>query len=246
MVNLSYSYFTWQDKSVATAREEAGDQVAVYLEMTHCTMTGKATNGSGTQPYLRTTDEHFYTTAMLAYEQGASGVSLFNFPYYRYHVTDDIGPFHEPPFHVLTQLKDRRFLREQAPSYFLSSGRRDRILGERTLPAILNRKEDYTFEILVSEKMKVAADGTLRLRSDESIGDRKIEVRCGKTALKALASVEKPIPHPYDDTWLGSNEDTVCFSFPQALIKGKESAGITIRILAGIRVRLIYLDLTFP
>ena len=220
--------------------------MAIYLEMTHCTMTGKATNGSGTQPYLRTTDEQFYTTAMLAYEQGAAGVSLFNFPYYRYHVTDEIGPFHEPPFHVLPKLKDRDFLSDQAASYFLSSGRRDRILGDRTLPAILNRKEDYLFTLSVSQKMKVAADGILRLRSDEAIVDRKIEVLCGETILKNIPFAEKPISHPYDNTWLGKEEDTVCFSFPQELIKKQKNIVITIRILAGIRVRLTFLDLSFP
>jgi len=36
--------------------------------MTHTTLTGKALGGSGTQPYLRTTDEQFYTTAHLAYK----------------------------------------------------------------------------------------------------------------------------------------------------------------------------------
>ncbi|MEM1295276.1 MAG: hypothetical protein AAGH89_07915 [Verrucomicrobiota bacterium] len=147
MANLSYSYFTWQDDSVAKAREEVGDGVALYPEMTHCTMTGRATAGSGTQPFLRTTDEQFYTTAQLGYEQGATGVSLFNFPYYRYHVTDTIGPFHEPPFHVLPRLKDREFLKQQKPWYFLSSGRNDRILVDRTLPTILKRNQphDFTF-----------------------------------------------------------------------------------------------------
>ena len=246
MINLSNSYFTWQDNNVAKARVEAGEKAALYLEMTHCTMTGKATNGSGTQPYLRTTDEQFYTTAMLAYEQGATGVSLFNLPYYRYHVTEDIGPFHEPPFHILPKLRDRKFLGEQAPWYFLSAGRRDRILGERILPAILNRKEDYMFELSVSQKVKATGEGILRLRSDEAIADREIEVFSGETVLKAIDFVAKPIPHPYDDTWLGSSENTRCFLFPPDLIREQKSVAITIRILAGIRVRLIYLDLAFP
>jgi hypothetical protein len=64
MINLSHSCLTWQDDSVRRAKEELGDdKVAVYSEMTHCTMTGKAAAGSGTQPFLRTTDDQFYTTA---------------------------------------------------------------------------------------------------------------------------------------------------------------------------------------
>jgi len=246
MINLSNSYFTWQDDSVAAARREVGDNVSIYLEMTHCTMTGKATNGSGTQPFLRTTDEQFYTTTRMAHEQGATGVSLFNFPYYRYHVTEDIGPFHEPPFHILAKLKDRDILSQQVPSYFLSSGRKDRILGERTLPVIMNRREDYVFEMPVSQTMKVASNGILRLRSDEVISDRELEVLCSETVLKEIEFIKKPLPHPYDETWLGTAEDTRCFAFPNESLDGGATVPITIRVLAGIRVRLIYLDLTFP
>lgn len=246
MINLSNSYFTWQDDSVAAARMEAGKDVSIFLEMTHCTMTGKATNGSGTQPFLRTTDEQFYTTATMAYEQGATGVSLFNFPYYRYHVTDDIGPFHEPPFHVIPKLKDRDFLSRQTPSYFLSSGRKDRILGERTLPAIMNRREDYVFEMPVSQTMDITTDGILRLRSDENIEDREFKVLCGDHVLEEIEFVDKPLPHSYDDAWLGTAENTRCFSLPKEALDGKEAVSITIRVLAGIRVRLIYMDLTFP
>lgn len=246
MINLSHSYFTWQDNSVSTARKEIGNEAEIYAEMTHCTNTGRATNGSGTQPYLRSTDEQFYTTAELAYEQGATGVSLFNFPYYRYHVTDEIGPFHEPPFHLLPKLKDREFLARQAPSYFISAGRNDRILGERKLPVIMNRKEDYLFEFPTSTKMPPERDGILRLRSDEPISDREIEVVCKEFSLRPIDFVEKPIPHPYDGTWLGDTEDTACFAFPKEAINGQSSLTITIRLLAGIRVRLTYLDLAFP
>lgn len=139
MVNLSHSYLTWQDDSVAVAKRQVGEAAAVYLEMTHATMTGKATNGSGTQPFQRTTEQQFYTTARLAYNQGAQGVSLFNFPYYRYLVTEQNGLFHEPPFHILPSLKDEQFLRSQPESDFLSLERNDPILGEKTLPTILKR-----------------------------------------------------------------------------------------------------------
>lgn len=246
MINLSHSYFTWQDDSVAKVRAAVGEEVAIYSEMTHCTLTGKATNGSGTQPYLRTTDEQFCTTATLAYEQGATGVSLFNFPYFRYHVTDDIGPFHEPPFHLVPKLKDRQFLARQSPWYFLSAGRRDRILGDRTLPVIMNRSEDYSFKLLVSTSMEHESEGILRLRSDESISDREIEVACSKVPLKQIKFVEKPIEHPYDGTWLGTADDTVCYAVPKEAVNERSSLVITIRLRSGIRVRLNYLDIAFP
>jgi len=247
MFNLSHGYFTWQDDSVRHAREEIGDSGSIYAEMTHTTMTGRATAGSGTQPFLRTTDEQFYTTARLAIEQGGDGVSLFNFPYYRYHVTDTIGPLHEPPFHVLPRLKDRSFLERQPEWYFLSSGRNDPVLGEKPLPAILNRKNPRSFVVSMLERDERIPrfDGILRLRSDEPVSDRDIEVRVNGAVLRPIPPVVSPLPHPYRDTWLGEPDELACFALP-ASTPLRRSNEITILVRKGIRVRLIYLDVVFP
>ena len=242
MINLSYSYFTWQDDSVKRAREEVGDSAAIYAEMTHTTMTGKATAGSGTQPFLRTTDEQFYTTARLADEQGATGVSLFNFPYYRYHVTDTIGPFHEPPFHVLPRLKDREFLERQREWYLISMGRNDRVLGERQLPAILKRSHPRTFRLFALSNRKKGVPGILRLRSDESIADRELEVRFNGGSLESIAPSIQPLPHRYGKTWLAKPDELSCFELPTTTTV-REVNEVEILVRKGIRVRLIYIDL---
>ena len=244
MVNLSYSYFTRQDDSVRLACEELED-TAVYVEMTHTTMTGKALNGSGTQPYLRTTDQQFYTTAALAYEQGARGVSLFNFPYYREHQLPELGPFHEPPFHVLANLTDRTLLAQQPQWYFLSAGRNDPVLGKWPLPAILNRNQPQSFQMEMAPRRQHQRDGVLRLRSDESIADREFEVRFNGHTVKRIAHVAKPLPHRYDRAWLGRNDEIACFAIPaQTAVRGTNSVEIVVR--KGIRVRLIYIDVTLP
>tara|TARA_R110002049_G_scaffold285698_4_gene466939 strand:+ start:50576 stop:52348 length:1773 start_codon:yes stop_codon:yes gene_type:complete len=246
MVNLSYSYFTWQDDSVRTAVREIDDsRVAVYAEMTHTTMTGKATAGSGTQPFLRTTNEQFYSTANLAYRQGAHGVSLFNFPYYRYHVTDSIGPFHEPPFHVLSKLSDREFVASSPQWFFLTSGRNDRVLGPRELPAIVKREEAKTFLIQIAKPDQSRVDGILRVRSDEDISDRDIEVRFNGNRLRQIPHVEKPLDHPYQETWLGSPSEHACYALPISFIaEGRNK--VSIEIKQGIRVRVTYIDVTMP
>ncbi|MEZ5385231.1 MAG: hypothetical protein R3F13_06935 [Prosthecobacter sp.] len=245
MINLSYSYFTWQDESVRRAHEEVGDSASIYAEMTHTTMTGKATAGSGTQPFLRTTDEQFYTTARLAYQQGAQGLSLFNFPYYRYHVTDTIGPFHEPPFHVLPRLKDRAFLDTQAQWAFLSSGRKDAILGDRLLPAVLNKGEPQRFPLLMLPCAKGHAGGVLRLRSDEPIADRRIEVSFNGVQLEGVAPVSMPLQHSYAGTWLGESEELACYAL-SASVPIHDKNEVTVTVKEGIRVRLIYVDATLP
>jgi hypothetical protein len=246
MVNLSYSYFTMQDDSVREAREEIGDnRGVVYAEMTHCTMTGKATAGSGTQPFLRTTNQQFYTTARLARQQGAHGVSLFNFPYFRYHVTDSIGPFHEPPFHVLPQLKDDDFLAAHSQWYLLTAGRNDPVLAGHPLPALVQPNEPFVVSLEMAPTARRGKDGHFRLRSDEGISDREIDVRFNGTALVPTALVEKPLPNPYDNTWLGTREEVQCFRFPSGLAR-EGSNQIEILVKKGIRVRLRYLDATLP
>jgi hypothetical protein len=245
MVNLSYSYFTWQDQSVRRAREEAGDAASLYVEMTHTTLTGRATAGSGTQPFLRTTDAQFYTTARMADDQGADGVSLFNFPYYRYHVTETIGPFHEPPFHVLPRLKDRRFLDRQPQWAFLSAGRNDAVLGTKPLPAVLQPDQTQTFFLGMSAKGSGHAGGILRLRSDEPIADREVEVRFNGVPLAPAAPVVQPLPGPYAETWLGKPEELACFTLAPSLpIHGANQVEIVVK--CGKRMRLIYLDAVVP
>ncbi len=244
MINLSYSYFTWQDRSVALAREEAPD-AAIHVEMTHTTMTGRATAGSGTQPFLRTTDQQFYSTARLAYEQGAKGVSLFNFPYYRYHVTESIGPFHKPPFHVLPRLKDRAFLERQPRWHFLSQGRKDPVLGKRLLPAILKRGQPQIFPLEIAASPTTTLDGIVRLRSDEAIADREIAVKFNGRALAPAPFVEKPLPHPYDGTWLGSVDEHACFKLSASIAKGGTKQ-MEIEVKSGSRIRLIYIEAILP
>ncbi len=244
-VNLSYSYFTWQDDAVARVRRIVPPETAVYVEMTHTTLTGKALSGSGTQPFLRTTDQQFYTTAHLAYEQGATGVSLFNFAYYREHSTPEIGPFHEPPFHVLPHLKDRDFLARQAQWYFLSEGRNDPVLGtKKPLPVLIKRNELQEFRLRCAPTAHQIQDGLLRFRSSENIADRELEIRLNGTPLKPAPFVAKPLDHPYE-VWLGEPEEFACFHAPRALVKAGENE-IEFLLKKGIRVKLIYLDLTLP
>ncbi len=113
MVNLSSSYFTFQDHDLAAVRNML-PEAAVYLEMCHCTMLGKAVGTGGDRNlFLRTTDHQYYTTAHMAYRRGADGVSLFNFVYTREHGVPGRGPWNEPPFHVLQRLQDPGWLAKQ-------------------------------------------------------------------------------------------------------------------------------------
>lgn len=243
LVTLSWSYFTFQDDNVRRAKALIPD-TPVYAEMTHTTYTGKALGGSGTQPYLRTTDEQFYTTADLAYRQGAAGVSLFNFPYYRAHTTPAIGPFNEPPFHVLPKLRDRDFLARQSRWQFVTAARKDPVLPGLDLPALLQQNETKTFSIEVNPISGVHRDGLVRLRSDEAIADRVLTVLLNDIALAPTDFVAKPLPHPYE-AFPGTAAEFRTFACPAASVRnGVNQLSVTLE--AGVRTRLIFIDLVLP
>ncbi|MCB1226039.1 MAG: hypothetical protein KDK99_09545 [Verrucomicrobiales bacterium] len=242
-INLSHSYFTIQDDAVAQVRALLPD-IPVYVEMTHTTLTGKALAGSGTQPYLRTTDAQFYTTAHLAYQQGATGVSLFNFAYYREHSHPGIGPFHEPPFHVLPHLKDREFVARQPHWYFLTAGRKDPVLGAMPLPVELQPGKPHTFHLRTAPTSAHTRDGLLRFRATEPIADRAFEVSLNGQPLATTPFVAKPIDHPYD-AWLGEANEHTCFTVPRSTVKTGIN-DIEILLKTGTPAPLIYLDLTLP
>jgi len=239
MFNLSYSYFTVQDDSVRKIAAQVPG-LPLYLEMTHTTMTGKAIAGSGTQPFLRTTEDQYYTTARMAMEQGGAGTSLFNFAYYRDRGRDDLGPYTEPPFQVLAGLKDRAFLEKQPAWFMHTEMRNDPALGERDLPALI---EKGTPLILGVELGKIAPPGdfVLRLRSSESIADREIGVRVNGQELAAAPVTLKPRPQPYD-AYLGTEAEYACFHCTAAPLRVGRNE-VTIEVRKGIRVKLIYVDL---
>src|SRR5262249_22613736 len=111
MINLSCHYTTEQQSDLPRIHQMIPD-IPVYLEMTFtCARYPKPSSSANPHSenidvYRKMTDEQFYTTAHLAYARGGSGVSLFNFVYYR-SLADRRT---EPPFHVLAHLGDRAWL----------------------------------------------------------------------------------------------------------------------------------------
>ncbi len=148
MVNLSPFYFSQQTHDLEAVRATVPD-AAVYLEMTHATAKLSHTDEKGFDPFVftRNNEHQLYTSAHMAYEQGADGVSLFNFVYYREHGRLERGPFDEPPFHVLPRLKDAEWLAQQPQWYHLghdwNNPRRKRVPLERKL----SKGKTETFEM---------------------------------------------------------------------------------------------------
>ncbi len=238
MINLSAFYFTQQMNDVALVREMA-PEACVYVEMCHCTMTGRSVGGYGdNRIFRRTTDQQFYTTAHLAYRRGADGVSLFNFVYYREHGRPGRGPFNEPPFHVLRHLRDPDWLARQPQWYVLAKA------YHTPLPRSFTPGQSFTFRLDMAPTRHQRRDGLLRLMTETDCRRCRWSVRINGAALEPAAFVRKPLPHPYE-AGLGEPNQYACFRCPRSCVRDGDNA-IEVRLNSGPTVVLQYLDLVLP
>jgi hypothetical protein len=244
MMNLSFSYFTNQQQHDLALIRQKVPEVSLYLEMTHTTMTGKALAGSGSQPYRRTADEQFYTTAHLAHSQGATGLSLFNFAYYREHSMPELGPFNEPPFHVLPKLSQPGWLARQPQWYFLAAGRSKPPMDNPPLPVLVTSGRTVTFTLQMLPTEHQRSDGILRLMAEEPLADGKWQTLFNGVPLSPRPFVAKPIDHPYGG-FLGTAQHYACFVFPRSAVRaGRNSISVT--RTEGHVAKLIYVDCVLP
>ncbi len=243
MINLSASYFTVQNSDLPQICQSL-PETPVYLEMTHTTATGKATAGSGSQPYRRTTDEQFYTTAHLAYSQGATGVSLFNFAYYREHTMPELGPFCEPPFHVLPRLRQPDWLARQPQWYFSSAVRNKPPLEDRPLPVVIRAGQSLRFRLHAAPSDAQSHGAWLRLMAEKPIDDGSWDMSLNATPLDLTNFIEKPILHPHEG-YLGQPNQYACFTVPRSLVR-RGANEIEVTRPEGSSAKLINVDLVLP
>jgi hypothetical protein len=211
MVNLSASYFTVQDHDLASVRRML-PETAVYLEMCHCTMLGKAVgNGGDRHLFLRTTDQQYYTAAHMAYRRGTDGLSLFNFVYTREHGLPGRGPWNEPPFHVLAHLKDPAWLAKQPQWYVLSD------TWGAPMKVGFVKGDARTFKMDMSPNEHQRKQGVLRLMTVEAGRGVRWMVKVNGVTLEPTGYVAKPIDNPYDGG-IAASENYACFKCPRQVV----------------------------
>ncbi len=243
MVNLSGYYFTVQQTDLPAIRKSIRD-AAVYLEMTHCTATGPSLGGYDSFSYRRTTREQFSTTAHLAYTQGADGVSLFNFMYYREHGTPGRGPFNEPPFDVLAELGHPDRLARGPQWYVLGDAWNQPQLKSRPLPAAFKAGQIRKLSLELAPTADQTKDGVLRMMTKQDSSKCRWQVRLNGTELRRTDFVDKPIDHGYD-AGRGQANQYACFVCPRSAVrKGTNRVAITLEQGGPATVR--YLDLVLP
>lgn len=242
MLNLSPYYFTHQDHDLEKVRAMVPGP-SIYLELTHGATPGPALGpGYDDFSFVRTTEQQLYTTAHMAYEQGADGISLFNFVYYREHGTPKRGPFNEPPFHVFPHLKDPAWLATQPQWYFLGGTRgpkRDVIQSERDIEP--GQSLTYAMKCAPEDGL---GDGIVRLMTTGASGGCEWKAKLNGAELTQTESVLKPLDHPYDGG-LGHPDQYACFKCPRSLVK-KGDNQIEITLVRGEEATICYVDLALP
>jgi len=217
MVTLSSFFFTEQQTDLPIVCRML-PETAVYLEVTYTSMAGPVVRAYN-HVVRRMTDEQFYTAAHLAYARGAVGICAFNFVYYRPHHHDpELGPFHEPPFHIFKHIGDPAWVARQPQHYFLGKVWELPEGAVRPLP-----KEFAGQSTPFALDMAPPADGwkkggRLRIQSPESLGETVWRASFNGVELKETADRSEPYSNPYPPL-LGTPEHHRAWIVPVTVLK---------------------------
>ena len=241
MFNLSGWYHTTQRTAAAEARQALPD-AALYVEMTH---------SAGAHPYFiprtgygcdgdpRTSEQQFYTTALIAHRRGADGMSLFNFVYYRSGRAAGV-PVMEPPFHVLPRLNDTEFLTAQPRYHMLGS-----TVYHRQLPSDLAAGKPATFDMDMAAPAEGRSTdgekGRLRIHTEKPLSPAHILVAEFNGARLDPAPDTSPFFGNPFDPMISPAAHRQAWALPSALIREGVNK-VRIAIDSGEPVKLIYVD----
>ena len=171
-------------------------------------------------------------------------MGLFNFVYYREHQLPELGPFHEPPFHVLPRLADRDWLARQPQWYFLAAIRNKSRDRTRRLQATVLPNTPRRFVLQMAPTEHQRSEGVLRLMTQQRTDPSGWQVSVNGVPLKPRAFVRKPIEHPYEG-YLGDPEQYVCFRCPRSAVR-PGSNEIRVELAENEPRLLIYIDVVLP
>lgn len=248
MVNLSASYLTHQEGDLPKIRRMVPD-VAIYQECTQATITATMPHPEPNKPdqfhYRRTTDEEFYTTAYLAYKQGADGISLFNFAYYREHGAPLRGTFCEPPFHVLKSLTDKNWLsQQQALHYFLGSTTNDASAVDFQLERKISKGQIQKLTMQMSPPEGInGLKFYFRIHTRHSSENLYWTVLLNNVELVPHQLDGEPIEQPYDGLLGEANQQTGFIGDPEIVLEGENV--LEIKLISGGPIDVIRIDLVF-
>lgn len=221
MVNISSHFYCnqWIDMKDFVRRMP---NLAVYFEVCHCTYMGKKLTKSDYDNFTfrRTTKNEYYSTAKLAYEAGAAGISFFNFVYYREHGAppEARGPFNEPPFEVVGKVRDRDFIDKTPEHFFIARGWRE---AGTQLDKPLKTNESNTLTLYLTDIDRNDNDYRVRIVSNSSLEGITASLSVGGTRADVTYDISEPYSEDNDYPPLhGTSDNSRAFIISGALLKG--------------------------
>lgn len=193
-------YHMEQQTDLAAMHKKA-PHIPLYLETTY--VTGRFNDPDGKMVMLLTTDEQFYTTAYLAYVNGAMGVTSFNFQYYcKWGIP--------APYHVFEYMNNPQWLAKQPQHYYLTrydaKGNRVSKTTFKTASFTLQmapRVYALSGDELSKEGYKVkrgwSKDGKLRIQVTDPLAfkDNQWSLWFNGTKLMPTKDISDPYPNSY-------------------------------------------------
>ncbi len=258
MVNVSDGYFTTNESDLPLIRSLI-PETSIFFETTQTT-NWTAALPDGSRPFLRTTGQQFDTAANIAYRQGADGISVFNFAYYRQTsnaIASDpgVGPFTEPPFHVLDGLRNSDHVSGSPQWHVLAVDHNTYISPSMQMPQTLDVGQSCTFTLSMFPRGR-QPDGILRLRVALPIGYAGGPVpawtstaELNNTSLEPVAFVAAPLSDPYQANLAVDPSRFCCFKVDGgAVTEGQNLITVTLvqpTLESAGNVTLDYLDVSW-
>lgn len=241
MVTLSCSYFTTMENDMRTARDRVPG-APLYFEFTHVCHNLTRT-GQVRRERRVLTHEQLRTLAHLAYREGATGGSAFNFMYYRpYREWSnlvsrdmDLKANAEPPFEVVRDMKDAAALGAADQHYFYAQQHELRVDN----PLAMNIE-------LAAPTAGWAETAVLRIQADEPFFGRVLGVEINGSPRLDPCSTAEPYPTPYaPGPGFGRAEELRAWSFAAGTLRNGENR-LRICLKEGDPVTVVMLELAVP
>ena len=240
MFNLSCHYATEQQTQLPQIIRQAPG-ADHYLEMTQTPMRLQR---DGVEEFRMTTREQFRTTAHLAHAQGAAGVSLFNFMYYRPHGERGDAVYTEPPFDVVADLKNPADLGDYPQHYFVGPGSNVWGVPGFSLPRLLNpgQLDAFTLE-MAPPRGGWQGDGRLRVQLSAPHTDCAFEAAFNGFTPKETADVSEPFPTGYTRHGaLGGPGELYAWIVPHAIMRPGANV-FELTLISGAPATVVFVDL---
>lgn len=242
MFNLGIWYDTTQCPGVAQVRERLPES-SLYLEMSHTTGNHRyflKDGNYGTNGNPRTSDQQLYTTAHMAYQQGADGLSLWNFVYYRMGHRMDV-PVMEPPFHVLKKLTDRAYVARQPRCYMLG-----RTSYYSQLPRMIKPGETSRFTMQMSVEGSgdpgASKPGRLRVHFSEPLEEsQEVTLRLNERSLEHSGDLTRFFGNPFDLMISPDDKHRRAWVLPPETIADGTNE-IELTLASGEQKQVVYID----